>query len=112
MGKKIDIDTINDLCDCDKSHYCTLKELLKMVAAFEPRFLIQLKCVEIYKYAAGERFHTDIGMEESFLEWTELNYAKLFADIYSEMLEAKERLNPRVIYQRIMERSKQLEVHS
>lgn len=111
MGKKLDKKLVEDLCDCGESHYCTLKELLKIVSTFEPRFIVQLKCIEIYKYEAGTRFHTDIGWQEATMEWVEIGYASIFADVYDEAIRNEEEIHCRVLYNRICERAKALEEH-
>lgn len=111
MPKKLSAQVIDELCMCDKNHYCSAREFLKMSASFEPRWVIQSKCVEMYKWFVGERLNIDVGWSEAHLEWIDSGFANVFGDIWKEMESANEEITPTVIYERIMKRTKNLEKH-
>ena len=80
---------IEEICDCDNSDYCLLKEII-LCSHNDPRFLIQLKCIEKYKYEQSESEDQDIGWEEAHMRWVSEGYAKKFADIYQDDLSFKQ----------------------
>jgi len=100
-----------DLCSCDKDTYCTAKELLKMSKKFAPRFLLQVKCIEIFKYDIGEALHKDVGWEEATEEWTEVGYAMLFDSVTKQMQDDGLRMRPIDVYRRIKNAASQQERH-
>ena len=100
MKTKINKDLVDDLSDCGKDHYCTLKELLKISATFDPRFLVQLKCVDFYKHD-DIRSPIDIGWSEAMVEWAKLGYAEIFADVYRKAIDNNEIIHCKVLYEHI-----------
>ena len=83
------IKKMNEACSCHAEKYCLLKEII-VCSHDSPRFLVQLKCVEKFKYEESQRRGKDIGWDEAHLEWVSLGYAKKFADLYDEDLTAVE----------------------
>lgn len=97
--KKEDINCLlKNLCDeyCPSDKYCILKEIIIYTHKFEPRFLIQLKCIEIFKYEESEKLQKALDWDQAFLKWVEDGYAKIFADVYNE------KANPRQLYKKIL----------
>ena len=79
-----------------KRDWCLLKEIM-CCRYQDPRYFIQLKCVEHWKYEESEKAGTDIGWEEAHMSWVSSGCAKLFADYYMEDLTAEQ------IYEKIIE---------
>ncbi len=65
---------------CSNSQYCLFKEFL-ISSHPDPRMLLQLKCLEKYKY---EKLQKDINWSETLLKWVENGYAKKFGTLFSE----------------------------
>jgi hypothetical protein len=80
---------LEDLSCNECKQYCFYKELLKSVH-FSPKTLIQLKCIEKFKYEQSEQEGFDIGFTEAGIRWSEKGYAKKFSDIYNEELNFQE----------------------
>jgi hypothetical protein len=82
---------LNDICEDSSCHYsgeyCIFKEMILSMGIAD-RTLIQLKCVEKFKYEESERQKKDIGWQSAWLMWVELEYAKKFSIIYDENPEA------------------------
>ena len=89
---------LNDVCEDCKQDYCILKDLLLTAHTFDERFLVQLKCVEIYKYEESKTEDKDIGWSDAFMQWADKGFAKKFADLYDEDSE----LTPRQLYNKII----------
>jgi len=67
-------------CDCHgREPYCTLVEFI-ISAHKSPRMIMQMKCVEKFKYDK----HEDISWGDAFIKWVDEGYAKTFDDLYSE----------------------------
>lgn len=95
LAKKLN-EVVRPYC---KSDWCILKEIL--CSKYEdPRFFVQLKCVEHFKFEESERQGIDIGWEKAHMEWVDRGYAKWFAEYYDENLTAEE------IYEKILEKIK------
>lgn len=82
------IKKLNEVCDC-KNKYCLIKEII-LCSHQDPRFLIQLKCIEIFKWEESEKQRDDIGWDEAHVEWVAKGYAKRFAELYVEDMPAEE----------------------
>ena len=73
---------------CGDNCYCLLKEIL-VCNHHDPRFFIQLKCIEHFKFELSEKEGKDVGWETAHLSWVASGCAKLFADHYDEDIEAE-----------------------
>ena len=70
-------------CDeCSKA-YCFLKFVLKHHQV-DRRVLVQLKCIEKFKYEESFVEGRDLGEEESTFRWIDNGYAKAFSEVFSE----------------------------
>ena len=78
-----------------KAEWCLLKEIL-VCSHSDARFLVQLKCVEHFKYEESERQNRDVGWEDAHMEWVACGYSKAFAEFYDEDLTAEQ------IYEKIV----------
>jgi len=105
MNAKLSKGLVCELCD-DCQRYCTIKEMMQIAAFIDPRTIIQIKCVEIYKFNRSSEEGFDIGWEQALLEWGASNpgYAKLFADIYTDLTEKSASIHPRKLYNAIIGR--------
>jgi hypothetical protein len=76
---------INELVSeyCPSTGYCLFKEFL-LSSHPDPRMLIQLKCLEKYKYELSQQSKKDVGWQQTILSWTEKGYAKQFHIIYTK----------------------------
>lgn len=86
MNKPIYKKMLNELCSdccCSSDHYCFLKEFM-VECNPSPRLLIQLKCIEKFKYEISEKETRDIGWTEAVDRWASEGYAERFARFYSE----------------------------
>lgn len=79
---------ITETCDC-KNGYCFYRQL---VESQKPsiRLLVQLECIEKYKYEQSEKLGKDIGHSNAAMLWVEEGLAKAFADVYDEDLTIKQ----------------------
>ena len=73
-----------DSCKCP---YCFFKTYFEEVKP-DVRFIIQVKCVEIYKWEIGEKIHKDVGFSDAFMRWVEYGYAKIFAEKYKDYVDS------------------------
>ena len=81
---------------CPNGKWCLLKEI--MISKYtDPRFFVQLKCLEHFKYEESQTQGEDIGWNEAHYKWMERGFAKAFADYYDEDLTAEQ------IYKKILE---------
>ena len=70
------------ICEhCAEDGYCILKEITLANGTSE-RFLIQCKCVEIFKLSESQKEGRDIGWKLAWDRWVEYGYAAKFAKIY------------------------------
>ena len=93
---------LEDLCReyCRPNQYCILKEFLVSLHP-SPRLLLQLKCLERYKWSLGEEAKKDVGWKKATEEWVDMGYAKKFAEIYDEE-EDSEDIKFAALYKKIM----------
>jgi hypothetical protein len=85
FGKLLD-DLVCDYCGRD---YCFLKQLLLSLHPSE-RVLIQVKCIDKFKWEKGYDSHVAIGEQEAWQMWSLDGYAEAFAEVYDENLSVKE----------------------
>lgn len=94
--KKTSANVIDNICDnCSMTGYCTLKEILLVTQHLDDRVLVQMKCIEIFKYEQSEKEGYDIGWSEAGMRWVDQLWASHFADVYDP------NKKPRIIYQEI-----------
>ena len=74
---------LDDIVDDCKKEYCTLKEIL-VHSGISDRVLMQLKCIEKYKFQLSKKYKKDYGWENTFNEWVNNGYAVKFSELYSE----------------------------
>lgn len=97
-GEKTSLKVLDSICDLCQGKYCTLKEILHISNRFDNRFLVQIKCMEIFKYERSSECKEDIGWEATGILWADEGYAKLFAEYYTNDK------TPREIYNSICDR--------
>ena len=90
MNEKKFLRVLDELCpeDC-KGGYCFYKMFLKEQHP-DIRTLIQLKCIEKFKWHESERENKDIGWGEAGMRWVTTGLAKKFAEVYNEDLSVVE----------------------
>lgn len=74
------IEDISTDC-CTPGKYCTLKEIL-IRSPRDSRTLIQLKCIEKFKYERSKAWGRDIGWNEAYQLWEKEGFAERFAKHY------------------------------
>lgn len=76
---------LDDICEehCNSNKYCILKEFLTL-SHHSPRLLMQMRCIEKYKWTISEKANKDVGWADAFNKWVEDGYAKKFGDLYTE----------------------------
>ena len=80
---------------CTTGKWCLLKEIL-VSKHTDPRFLIQLKCIEHLKWEESQTVGHDIKWELANKIWIERGFEEAFAQFYSEELTAEQ------IYEKII----------
>lgn len=101
MAKKEEYVELLNQCleeECDCNHWCLLKEIVIAGYKFDPRTLVQFKCVEKYKDERSKAIGQDIGWETAWNEWHELNYDVVFAKVYTE----HPKIKPQHLYNKII----------
>jgi len=100
LNKKEYKDLLEDVCseNCEPNHYCILKEFL-ISSHPSPRLIMQLKCIDKYKYEQSKKCEKDIGWDGAIAKWVEDGMAERFAKFYDE----KSKLIH--LYKKIMDRS-------
>lgn len=68
---------------------CVLKDRI-METGFSDKILMQMKCLEIYKWNESEREDRDIGWDEAMTRWVRKGYAERFAEVYDSKMEPRE----------------------
>ena len=91
MNNKEFTNLLEQICEdcCSSNHYCTLKEII-LGSHPNPRFLVQLKCVEKYKYEKSKELNKDLGWNAAHMMWIDEGYAEKFAEVYTEGKSVKE----------------------
>lgn len=85
------IEEFSDNCPCRES-YCSLRELMLHLAK-DPRVIVQIKCVEKFKYERSKTLGRDIGWVGAFEEWVDKGFAEKFAEVYKEEKSIKQTYN-------------------
>lgn len=89
---------ITDTCDC-KGGYCFWRMLIEHQHP-SLRMLVQMGCIEKYKYEESVTQKKDIGNSAAAMEWVDKGYAKAFSEVYDEDLSLNE------IYRKTVEKVK------
>jgi len=85
-SKKRYIELLDELTDENcKCKYCFLKKFLESLHP-EPRVLVQLKCLEKFKWEKSEAEGRDIGWNEAGLIWATEGWAVAFNAVFHEYL--------------------------
>lgn len=82
------ISEIAEECHCGKG-YCFFRKLIETMHP-DMRMLIQMKCIEKFKYEESERQGKDIGWHKAGMQWVDDGLAANFAEVYCEDLTVKE----------------------
>ena len=72
---------------CKKS-YCFFRKFVESLHP-DPRVLIQLKCIEMFKWEESEREDHDIDWNEAGMRWSLEGYAEAFAKVFNEELSVR-----------------------
>lgn len=75
---------LDELCTeyCNRD-YCILKEFL-IESHPQPRTLLQMKCLEKFKYLINKDKVEEIGWGEAVMKWVADGYAEGFAKVYDD----------------------------
>jgi hypothetical protein len=95
------IEELTSGCECGS--YCFWKEYIQHSAIIDPRYVIQLKCVEIFKYEESERQQRELTTSQTMQLWVDRGYAAAFAELYDKAVDHKEKIHIRIIYAQITE---------
>ena len=78
------IDVIEDISEgCPSGKYCILKEIV-MNSGMSDRLLVQLKCIEKFKFEKSAFFGKDIGWEQAHKQWISEGFSEKFRKLYRE----------------------------
>ncbi len=88
-------DIIEEIGCCTPGHYCTLKEIL-LRSHRDTRTLVQIRCIEKFKYERSEQAKRDIGWTEAFERWIDEGRAAAFSRLFRDDVRIGE------LYQQIM----------
>jgi len=77
---------VDDNCHCD---YCFFKKFLETLHP-EPVVLIQLKCIEKFKWERSEELGRELDWNEAGIRWAKEGWAKAFRKVFDEDLTIKE----------------------
>ncbi len=80
--KKLIDELAADNCP-NKDGYCFTKMLLLHLGQ-DPRAIVQIKCIDKYKYERSKEVGTDIGLDGAFNEWIKNGLAEKFSKLYDE----------------------------
>ena len=83
-------DVVEDISEsCPPGKYCILKEIV-LNSGMSDRLLVQLKCIEKFKFEKSSYFGRDIGWEEAHKEWIKEGCSEKFRQLYSEGVSFRE----------------------
>lgn len=82
------ISEIAEECSCSNG-YCFFRKLIETMHP-DIRMLVQMKCIEKFKYEESERQRDNIGWHRAGMQWVDDGFAKRFADVYDEELTVRE----------------------
>jgi hypothetical protein len=77
---------------------CLLMEIL-LRDRKHPRVLVQLKCVELFKFFRSQRENRDIGWHAAHMLWCDEGHAAKFAEVY------RDGMRPAHVYRLVIEES-------
>jgi len=77
------------VCEGCSNSYCFIKTFVESLNP-KPFVLIQLKCIEYFKWEESEKKGFDIGWEEACMRWAIDGYASCFNHVFDEELTAKD----------------------
>ena len=82
---------LDDICAdyCSPDHYCILKEFL-VHSAPASRLLMQMKCVEKFKYERSQRAGREVAWAEAMQQWVDEGLANKFSQVYKEELKFRD----------------------
>jgi len=84
ISKREYAELLNELvCDQCDHEYCLLKELLLSMHPSE-RMLMQMKCIEKFKFEKSKEEDHDIGWSDAATRWVTEGHAKKFAILFNE----------------------------
>lgn len=83
------------VCEYCPNEYCFLKKFVGSLHP-EPIVLVQLKCLEKFKWEESRRENNDIGWNEAGMRWATQGYAAAFRKVFDE------ELSVRAIYERTL----------
>jgi len=85
LDKKEYREILEDICDeyCEKGHYCILKEFM-VSSHSSPRLLMQLKCIDKFKFEQSKSINKDLGWAKAMDLWVDEGYAEKFSCAYTE----------------------------
>lgn len=70
---------------CGINHeYCLLKKITEARFKTNPRELIQMKCVELFKWEINQHLKEEIDISDVWVRWAEKGFASAFKEIYDE----------------------------
>lgn len=82
---------IKDLIDglvpeeCGVTHqYCVLKLIAAAQFKRNPRELLQIKCVEMFKWDINKASLEELDISDVWMQWAECGCAKAFKEVYDE----------------------------
>lgn len=75
-------------CSCNGG-YCFFRELITHQHP-DLRMLIQVECLEKFKYVISEKHQKDVGRHVAGQMWVDYGFAKKFAEVYNEDLTVRE----------------------
>jgi hypothetical protein len=84
LVKQAQRDVVEDISEgCRNGKYCILKEIV-LNSGMSDRLLVQLKCIEKFKFERSSWYGKDIGWEEAHKEWIKEGYSEKFRKLYHE----------------------------
>ncbi len=90
LRKPAQIAVIEDISEsCPPGKYCILKEIV-LNSGMSDRLLVQLKCIEKFKFERSSYCGRDIGWEEAHKEWVKEGYSEKFRRLYGEGVSFRE----------------------
>jgi len=107
----MDPELLEEIANCGKGTTCPLKVYLAKknesgkgnnIDKTLNRILVQLKCVELYKWDRGEEGKVFNEFDEVYMEWIDLGYAHKFHEIYNEHIRNNgKHIHPKEIYYKV-----------
>lgn len=70
-----------------RNSYCFYKTFFDLMR-FDQRMLVQVKCIEMFKWDSNKDLSEDMGWEQAVKLWISEGWAQKFADVYNDDLTA------------------------